>query len=189
MIENYEVKLLKIPVFDQETGEEIGEDEQYTVCNKNISSENYSCYDKRTADDLCETLNQLTGGYNLNKTLPEPASIKNDSIVYDLSQRINEKQEKLNDLQNAIEHELVCELNYTEKCNDIRLHPDRVKEALELSKAPTEKQITAYCEQTFKKEFTALKIAKTNTSLINKQIDLINDYISLEKYIIRKELL
>ena len=188
MMENYEVKLLKIPVFNQETGEEIRTDEQYHVCNKIISSENYPCYDKTTADNLCETLNTLTASYSLNKTLPEPALIKNDSIVYNLASRINEKQTKLNELQNAIEHELVCELTYMEKCNNIRLHPEQVKEALELTKAPTEKQITAYCEETFKKEHTNLKIAKTEVSFINKQIDLLNDYISLEKYLIRKEL-
>ena len=70
MIENYEVKLLKIPVFDQETGEKIREDEQYHVCNKIISKETYPCYNKTTADELCETLNCLTNDYSLNKTLP-----------------------------------------------------------------------------------------------------------------------
>lgn len=189
MIENYEVKLLKIPVFDQETGKEIRTDEQYHVCNKIISSENYPCYDKDTADELCETLNCLTNDYSLNKTLP---AYKTGMVIgencFELAERIHEKNEKLNDLQKAMEHELTCELTYTEKCNNIRLHPEQVKEALELTKAPTEKQITAYCEETYKKEYTNLKIAKTNVTFINKQIDLINDYISLEKYILRKEL-
>ena len=183
-MENYEVRLLKIPVFDQETGEEI-RDEQYTVCNKIIGSENYPCYNKTTADELCETLNCLTNDYSLNKRLPAP---RKSLECHELAEKINEKQEKLNDLQHAMEHELVCELTYAEKCNNIRLHPEQVKEALELTKAPTEKQITAYCEKICKKEYTNLKIAKTNVTFINKQIDLINDYISLEKYILRKEL-
>ena len=189
MIENYEVRLLKIPVFDQETGEEIREDEKYHVCNKIIGSENYPCYDKDTADELCETLNCLTNDYSLNKTLPahKTGMVIGDNC-FELAERIHEKQEKLNELQNAMEHELVCELAYLEKSNHIKLHSDEVKEALNLSKNPTEKQIQAYCEETYKKEYTNLKIAKTNVTFINKQIDLINDYISLEKYILRKEL-
>lgn len=55
----YEVRLLKIPVFDQETGAEIREDETYTVCNKNKGSENYPCYDKDAAETLCAFLNDL----------------------------------------------------------------------------------------------------------------------------------
>lgn len=181
----FEVRLQKIPVFNQETGEEIRTDKQYTVCNKVISSENYPCYDERTARELCETLNNLTMDYNLDKSLPEP---KLSNEVTELAHRINSKQTKLHELQNAIQYELSCELAYNKKCNDIKLHPDKVKEALELSKNPTEKQITAFCEEQFEKEFTYLKIAKTNTSLINKQIDLINDYISLERYILRMAL-
>ena len=185
MTEMYEVKLLKIPVFDQETGDETGTDEKYHVCSKIIGNESYPCYDKDTADELCETLNCLTNDYSLNKTLP---ASRKSLECHELAGRINEKQTKLNELQHAMEHELTCELTYTEKCNNIRLHPEQVKEALELTKAPTEKQITAYCEETYKKEYTNLKIAKTNVTFINKQIDLINDYISLEKYILRKEL-
>jgi len=188
MTEMYEVKLLKIPVFDQETGDEIGTDEKYHVCSKIIDSENYPCYDETTANELCEYLNTLTSDYNLNKTLPQYTLFKENSIFNNLGEKINDKNSKLNDLQKAIEHELVCEFKYNEKCNEIKLHPDIVKEALNLSKNPTEKQITAYCETTYEKEYKNWKIAKTNTSLITKQIDLINDYISLEKYIIRMEL-
>ena len=185
MTEMYEVKLSKIPVIDQETGEEIRENEQYSVCSKFITNEKYICYDETAANELCESLNTLTCDYGLNKTLPAP---RKSLECYELTEKINEKQTKLNDLQKAIEHELVCEFKYNEKCNEIKLHPDIVKEALSLSKNPTEKQITAYCETTYEKEYKNWKIAKTNTSLITKQIDLINDYISLEKYIIRMEL-
>lgn len=183
-MKNYKVKLLKIPVFN-ETDEEIGFDEKYSVCSNIIGKESYPCYDKETADELCETLNNLTKSYNLTKSLPETRlSIE----CNELAGRVNAKQSKLHELQIAIEHELVCELVYNKKCNDVKLHPEKVKEALELSKNPTEKQITAFCEEQFEKEFTDLKIAKTNVSFINKQIDLLNDYISLERYVIRKEL-
>ena len=188
MTEMYEVKLSKIPVIDQETGEEIREYEQYSVCSKFITNEKYICYDETAANELCESLNTLTCDYGLNKTLPQYTSFIDGSIFNNLGEKINDKNTKLNELQNAIEHELVCEFKYNEKCNEIKLHPNIVKEALELSKNPTEKQIIAYCETTYEKEYKNWKIAKTNTSLITKQIDLINDYISLEKYIIRMEL-
>lgn len=182
-------KVEEIEICGYENGEEIPPQKWWAVSNKLFpEKECYECRNLEVANELCEELNSLTRRYGLNKILPEPAGIPMMNDCYNLAHRINEKQDKLNDYQTALEHELVCERRYNEKCNEVKLHPDIVKEKLELSKAPTEKQITAYCEETFKKEFTNWKIAKTNTSLISKQIDLINDYISLEKYILRKEL-
>ena len=91
MTEMYEVKLLKIPVFDQETGDETGTDEKYHVCSKIIGSENYPCYDETTANELCEYLNTLTSDYSLNKTLPQYTSFTEGSIFNNLGEKINDK--------------------------------------------------------------------------------------------------
>lgn len=189
----FEVRLLKIPVFDQETGEEIRTDEQYTVCSKYVGSENYPCYDERTANELCDFMNVLTRKCNLDDELPEPINLKHlqlegNDLFMNLASKINEKHELIRKLQEAKNHELAFKIDYTHKCNQVKLHPDKVKEDLELSKAPTEKQINAYCEEKYQREFEMYTIAKANTSLLNTKLDLINDYISLEKYIIRMRL-
>jgi len=181
----FEVKLLKIPVFHPETGEEIREDEQYTVCSKTIGSLNYPCYDKRTADELCSHLNTLTSDLMLNKTLPKELLLIDDCEVYDLGKTINEKHVKLEELATAIEHELNCELSYIHRSNSIKLYPEKIKEELGLSKLPTEKQTQAYIEEKLSFEFDMWKIAKGNTSLIRQQLDYINDRVSFEKYSLR----
>lgn len=189
----FEVRLLKFPVFNQETGEEIREDEQYTVCSKYFGSENYPCYDERTANELCDFMNVLTRKCNLDDELPEHVNIddlqlEGNDLFENLALKINEKHELIRKLQEAKNHELACKIDYTHKTNQIKLNPDTVKEKLELSKNPTEKQINAYCEEKYQREFEIYTIAKANTSLLNTKLDLINDYISLEKYIIRMRL-
>ena len=186
----YEVRLLKIPVFDQETGAEIREDEQYTVCNKHIGSDDYPCYDKRTANELCEYLNILTSDLLLEQRLPEQITIdtKNVTPISTLAIMINNKHDKLEELRTAINHELNCELTYLHNSNAWRLKPAEIQQELELSKLPTEKQINAFIEEKLSREFDFWKIAKANTALIRQQLGLIEDRISLEKYAIRLEL-
>lgn len=184
-MELFEVKLLKIPVFD-DAGAEIREDEQYTVCNKHVGSHSYPCYDERTAKELCEYLNSLTADLMLEQKLPAPLELEN--IISDfepLAKLLNEKQSKLEELRTAINHELVCELDYLHESNQIKLDHNKIKEDLELSKMPTEKQINAYAEENLTHEYDLWKIAKANTSLIKQQLDLINDRISFEKYVLR----
>ena len=124
----------------------------------------------------------------------ENSELKLNEIMVDnnaelsLEDRITEKRNLLKLLQIAMEDELKAEINYLNKCNKVKLSPDHVKETLKLSRNPTEKQVQAFYENLYNAEFTAYKIAKANISLINKQIDLLNDYISLERYVIRKEL-
>ena len=185
----YEIRLLTIPVFDQETGEEIKTDEKYHVCNKTKSSENYPCYDKRTAIELCGRLNELMK-CELDEELPAQANVDSLTRLHgglfgDLAFNINEKNKLIEKIQTAKNHELICKTDYVHKCNHIKLHPEIVKEELELTKNPTEKQIAAYCEEKYCSEFDLYNVAKVNTSLLNTKLDLINDYISLEKYIVR----
>lgn len=159
------------------------------VVNKHFPKESYGCRDQETASELCSYLNELTRDYLLNNELPE---LNNDMplthLCCNFGTKLGDKNAHLVKLQEAINHELVCELTYLHKCNEVKLNPDIVKEEYDLSKAPTEKQINAYCEEKFLREFNNWKIAKANTSLLNKQLDLINDSISLEKYFLRVEL-
>lgn len=188
-------KVNEVTVEGYEDGEPIEPSTWWAVESKILPElECYECRNKEVAEKLCYDLNFLTRDFGLNNELPEPVLVESlrlfekTSIFESLANRINEKHELLEKFRNAKNHELVCELNYLQKCNEVKLNSDIVKEELELSKNPTEKQIQAYCEITYEREFTLWKIAKENSSLLNKQLDLVNDYISLEKYFIRMEL-
>lgn len=109
------------------------------------------------------------------------------SPITTLSIMINNKQDKLDELRAAINDELNLKLTYLHKSNSVKIKPD-LKEVIGLSKNPTEKQIQAYIEETYREDFEALQIAEENTKLIKRQLDLIDDRISLEKYALRLEL-
>ena len=154
----------------------------------------YECRDKHNADKLCRDLNDFIMKYNnLDDELPETVNLdalqlEDNGLFENLAFKINEKTKLIEKIQAAKNHELVCKIDYTHKCNQIKLHPDDVKEELGLSKVPTEKQINAYCEEKYRREFDMYTVAKANTSLLNTKLDLINDYISLERYILRMAL-
>lgn len=121
---------------------------------------------------------------NLEKVVNTTGEV---SPVTTLSIMINNKQDKLDELKAAINDELNLKLTYLHKGNAVRIDPN-LKDELGLSKNPTEKQTQAYIENTYQKDFDALKIAEENTKLIKRQLDLIDDRISLEKYAIQLEL-
>ena len=109
------------------------------------------------------------------------------SPVTTLSIMVNKKQEKLDELRAAINDELNLKLTYLHHSNEVRINPG-LKDVMGLTKNPTEKQVQAYIEETFKDDFDALKIAEENTKLIKRQLELIDNRISLEKYAIQLEL-
>lgn len=109
------------------------------------------------------------------------------SPVTTLSIMINNKQDKLEELRAAINDEINLKLTYLHKSNNIRIKHD-LKEILGLSKVPTEKQVQAYIDTELRDDFELLKIAEANTKLIKRQLNLIDDRISLEKYVIQLEL-
>jgi len=109
------------------------------------------------------------------------------SPVTTLAIMINNKQDKLNELKAAVNSELSLKLTYLHKSNAVRLDPD-LKDTIGLSKNPTEKQVQAYIENTYEEDYQLMKIAEENTKLIKRQLELIDDRISLEKYAIRLEL-
>ena len=97
---------------------------------------------------------------------------------------LNDKQEKIKELKDAVNSETTLKLELLHKSNEIKLHPDDVKEKLGLSKLPTEKQIQAHIDETYKELTDDLELAKQNTSLIRKDLEFIDDCISANKYIL-----
>ncbi len=95
------------------------------------------------------------------------------------------KQMKLDVLKEAVNSETSLKLELLHKANEVKLKPDIVKEAYNLSKNPTEKQIQAYIDETYKDLTDDYELAKQNTALIRKELEWIDDCISLVKYILR----
>lgn len=126
----------------------------------------------------------------VNEGLPEKIVNQNSKVssITTLAIMINNKYDKLVELEKAIDRELDLELTYLHKSNGWRLSPKKIQEKAELPKLPTEKQINAFIEERLSQDYNAWKTAKANTSVIRQQLDLINDRISLEKYAIRLEL-
>ena len=177
----------EVEIIDVDDGEEKDLGKWWAVSMK--IDPTLACYEvrnKQVAEDLCRELNLLTHDFMFDKTLPEPVRAEfTDSEFYYLANIINDKHNKLDELAISIENELKIELEYQHKANTLRLNPEHIKEDLQLTKLPTEKQINAYIENTLARQYDLWKIAKAHTSLIRQQLDYINDRISFEKYCLR----
>lgn len=101
----------------------------------------------------------------------------------DFNELLDEKQKKLKDLKDAVNSETTLKLELLHKSNEIKLHPEDVKEKLGLSKLPTEKQIQAHIDEEYKELTDDLELAKQNTSLVRKDLEFIDDCISVKKYL------
>lgn len=122
-----------------------------------------------------------------NLKLDKIVSTGEVSPVTTLAIMINNKQDKLDELKAAINSEISLKLTYLHKSNAVRIDPN-LKDIMGLSKNPSEKQVQAYIDNTYEEDYQLMKIAEENTKLIKRQLDLIDDRISLEKYAIRLEL-
>jgi len=181
----FQIEEIEIIEFDDENNEKTSNWWAVTSILDNVNN-CYECRNKEVAEELCRHMNLLTQDLMLEQKLPKPLTLEN--VIDDfkpLAELLNDKATKLEELRQAINHELVCELDYLHESNQIKLDPNKIKEDLELSKMPTEKQINAYAEENLTHEYDLWKIAKANTSLIKQQLDLINDRISFEKYVLR----
>ena len=182
----FQVEEVEILNFD-ENGKETHNGKWWAVSSKlNYEQTTFECRNKEVAEELCRQMNLLTQDLMLEQKLPAPLTLENIHGDFEpLAKLLNDKATKLEELRTSINHELVCELDYLHESNQLRLDPNKIKENLELSKMPTEKQINAYIEENLTHEYDLWKIAKANTSLIRQQLDLINDRISFEKYVLR----
>lgn len=110
------------------------------------------------------------------------------SPVTTLAIFINNKQDKLDELKDAVNSEVNLKLTFLHKSNVLRLKPDEIQRDLGLSKLPTEKQTNAYIEEKLSVEYDLLKIAEANTKWIKRDLGLLDDFIRLEEYLIKLEL-
>ena len=83
---------------------------------------------------------------------------------------LDEKEAKIKEFKDAVNSETSLKLELLHKSNDVKLHPNNVKEEYELSKAPTEKQIQAHIDETY------------------KDLELLDNRISFEKYVLQLEM-
>lgn len=93
---------------------------------------------------------------------------------------VNEKEKIVEQLNIAANDYVTLKNRYTVKSNEIRLKPDKIKEDMGLSKAPTEKQQQAYIDTQLKEDFQNMKIAEENKNAWKRKLDLIDTKISAE---------
>ena len=103
-----------------------------------------------------------------------------------LEDLISEKIEKTSQLKFAINDHISLKLKYKKESNDLLLNTD-FKEATGESR-PTVAMKEAYIENKLYDLLVQLEISKENVSYIKKEIELIDNYISLYEYVIQLEL-
>ena len=108
-----------------------------------------------------------------------------DDITHDLDELIQEKGEVLNTVNIAVNEYVRLKNEYIVKSNAIRLKPDEIQENLGLSKPATEKQQQAYIDDNLKDLRQDLRVAEENVSSWKREVDLLDDKISAEKYRVR----
>ena len=106
-------------------------------------------------------------------------------ITQKVDEKLREKRDKLAELKDAVNSETSLKLKLLHKANQVKLNPNIVKEKYELSKTPTEKQIQAYIDETYSNLTDEYEIAKQNTMLIKKELEFIDDVLSVNKIILR----
>ena len=105
-----------------------------------------------------------------------------DDVTQDLTELINEKAEALNTVNIAVNEYVRLKNKYIIKSNELRLQPDQIKEELGLNKPTTEKQQQAYIDDKLHDLVQDIRIAEENVKSWKREVDLLNDKISLEKY-------
>ena len=106
-------------------------------------------------------------------------------LTQKIDEKLREKHTKLDELKDAVNSETSLKLKLLHKANQVKLNPNIVKEKYELSKTPTEKQIQAYIDETYSDLTDEYEIAKQNTMLIKKELEFIDDVLSVNKTILR----
>lgn len=105
-----------------------------------------------------------------------------DDVTQELTELINEKAEALNTVNIAVNEYVRLKNKYIIKSNELRLQPDQIKEELGLNKPTTEKQQQAYIDDKLHDLVQDIRIAEENVKSWKREVDLLNDKISLEKY-------
>ena len=103
---------------------------------------------------------------------------------------LNMKNRKIEALQEAVNSETTLKLDYEHKYNEWLISPElteKVKEHTGESR-PTVDMKKAYIIEQLKTEYDDLKIAEANSSLIRRDLELIDNLLSAEKYVLNLEL-
>ena len=106
-------------------------------------------------------------------------------LTQKVDEKLVEKRTKLDELKDAVNSETTLKLKLLHKANQVKLNPNIVKEKYELSKTPTEKQIQSYIDETYSDLTEDDELAKQNTMLIKKELEFIDDVLSVNKIILR----
>ena len=104
-----------------------------------------------------------------------------DSVTEELQKLVSEKAEALDTLNIAINEHVTLKNKYVTRSNELRLKPNQIKEDLGLGKAPTEKQQQAYIDDNLKDLVQDLRISEENVKSWKREVDLLDDKISVEK--------
>ena len=113
-----------------------------------------------------------------------------DIRLQSLTDLLNIKNKKLDELKDAINSEVSLRLDYEHKFNKELLSSvltDNVKEASGESR-PTAKMKEAYIIEKLSVEYDELEIAKHNTSIIRKDLEYLDNIISAQKYSLQLQL-
>ena len=108
-----------------------------------------------------------------------------DDILTKLDGLIQEKSETLNTVNIAVNEHVRLKNEYLIKSNEWLIKPESIKEELGLSRAPTEKQTKAFIDDKFSDLVQDLNIAEENVKSWKREIDLLDNKISAEKYRIK----
>lgn len=108
-----------------------------------------------------------------------------DDILTKLDGLIQEKSETLNTVNIAVNEHVRLKNEYLIKSNEWLIKPESIKEELGLSRAPTEKQTKAFIDDKFSDLVQDLNIAEENVKSWKREIDLLDNKISAEKYRVR----
>lgn len=124
-------------------------------------------------------------GYKMIEELNILKNMTIEDVTAHLDSLINEKSEALNTVNIAVNEHLRLKNEYVAKSNEWLIKPDVIKEELGLSRAPTEKQTRAFIDDKFSDIIQDLNIAEENVKSWKREVDLLDDKISAEKYRVR----
>lgn len=103
-------------------------------------------------------------------------------VTTSFKEMINLKQELTNQLKEAAEKEITAKLNYEQEFNE-RLLNTKFEEELNKSR-PNKDEKEAYIHNQIKEIYAEKIITEENTKIIKRQLELIDNRISLEKTIL-----
>ena len=116
----FQVEEVEILNFD-ENGKETHNGKWWAVSSKLNYEKTFECRNKEVAEELCRQMNLLTQDLMLEQNLPAPLTLENIHGDFEpLAKLLHDKATKLEELRTAINHELVCELDYLHESNQLR---------------------------------------------------------------------